>query len=68
MAITALIENFEPLTRRFHLHGQLIDASGPVSYENGTAASRANGRRVELKGYFDAASGAVVATKIHFED
>ena len=66
--ITALIDSFDPLTRRFRLHGQLIDASGAASYENGTAADLANGRRIELKGYFDAASGAVVATRIHFED
>jgi len=66
--LSGLIESFEPLSRRFSLRGQLIDAGGPVSYENGSAANLANGRRIELKGYFDAASGTVVATQIHFED
>jgi hypothetical protein len=66
--ITALITGFDAATQRFSLRGQLIDASGAVSFENGTRANLANGRKVELKGYFDAGAGAVVATKIHFED
>lgn len=66
--LTALITDFNATTQRFRLHGQLIDASGPVSFENGTRANLANGRRIELDGYFDAPSGAVVATKINFED
>lgn len=66
--ITALITGFDAITQRFSLRGQLIDASGAVRFENGTRASLANGRKVELKGYFDAAAAAVVATKIHFED
>lgn len=66
--ITALITGFDASTQRFSLRGQLIDASGAVSFENGTRASLANGKKVELKGYFDAGAAAVVATKIHFED
>ena len=66
--ITALITGFDATTQRFSLRGQLIDASGAVSFENGSRATLANGRKVELKGYFDAGAGAVVATKIHFED
>ena len=66
--ITALITGFDATTQRFSLRGQLIDASGAVSFENGTRATLANGRKVELKGYFDAGAGAVFATKIHFED
>jgi len=67
--ITALITEFDPLTLRFRLRGQLIDASRTgVIYEGGTAANLANGRKIELKGYFDAVSGAVIARKIHFED
>ena len=65
--ITALITDFDADTQRFRLRGQLIDASGPVSFESGSRSSLANGRRVELKGYFDAQAGAVIATKIHFE-
>lgn len=67
--ITALITDFDPLTLRFRLRNQLVDASRPgITYESGSAANLANGRKVELKGYFDAASGAVIARKIHFED
>lgn len=67
--ITALIDSFNPLTLQFRLREQLVDASRPgVIYENGTAADLANGRRIEMKGYFDAASGAVIARLIHFED
>lgn len=67
--ITALIDSFNPLTLQFRLRDQLVDASRPgVIYENGTAANLANGRRIEMKGYFDAASGAVIARLIHFED
>lgn len=67
--ITALITDFDPPSLRFRLRGQLVDASrAGVVYEGGTAANLANGRKVELKGYFDAASGAVIARKIHFED
>jgi hypothetical protein len=40
---------------RFRLRGQLVDASrAGVVYEGGTAANLANGRKIELKGYFDA--------------
>ena len=66
--ITAAITDFDAATQRFRLRGQLIDASGPVSFESGSRASLANGRRIELKGYFDAQVGAVIATRIHFED
>lgn len=69
LEITALITDFDPLTLRFRLRGQLVDASLPgVLYEGGTAANLANDRKIELKGYFDAVSGAVMARKIHFED
>lgn len=67
--ITALITDFDPPSLRFRLRGQLVDASRTgVVYEGGTAANLANGRKIELKGYFDAPSGAVIARKIHFED
>lgn len=67
--ITALITDFDPLTLRFRLRTQLIDASRPgITFESGSAADLANGRKIELKGYYDAASGAVIARKIHFED
>ena len=66
--ITAAITDFDAATQRFRLRGQLIDASGPVSFESGSRANLANGRRIELKGYFDAQAGAVIATRIHFED
>ena len=65
--LTDVIQSFDPLTLRFRLRGQLVDASGTVSYEAGTRADLANGVRIELKGVFDGASGAVLARLIHFE-
>lgn len=66
--LTAVIEAFDPVTQRFVLRGQAVDASGAVRFEGGSRASLANGRKVELKGWFDASRGVIVATLIHFED
>lgn len=67
--ISGVVENFHPVTRRFLVHGQTVDASrAGVVYEEGSAAALGNGRSIELKGYFDPVDGAVIATRIHFKD
>lgn len=66
--LTAVIEAFDPVAQRFVLRGQAVDASGAVRFEGGSRASLTNGRKVELKGWFDASRGVIVATLIHFED
>lgn len=49
----------------FKLRGQAVDASG-ATFENGTSADLANGKRVEVHGQID---GAIVrATRVKFED
>lgn len=66
--ITAVIEAFDPATQRFTLRGQAVDASATVIFEGGSRSNLANGRKIELKGWFDASRSVVVATRIHFED
>ncbi|HMV17349.1 MAG TPA: DUF5666 domain-containing protein [Zoogloea sp.] len=65
--LTDVIQSFDPATQRFRLRGQLVDASGTVSFEDGSRSDLANGVRIECKGSFDAALGAVRARLIHFE-
>lgn len=49
----------------FKLRGESIDASG-ATFENGTSADLANGKRVEVRGRID---GSIVrATRVKFED
>ena len=66
--LTDKIQDFDAASLRFRLRGQRVDAAGPVIYTGGSRADLANGRRIELKGYYDAVSGAVVATRIEFEN
>lgn len=66
--LSGLMQDFDPLTQRFRLRGQWIDASGAVIFEDGTRAELANGRHVEVKGRFDSASGTILAARIEFEN
>ncbi|MBK6654904.1 DUF5666 domain-containing protein [Zoogloea sp.] len=65
--LSGVMQDFDPLTQRFRLRGQWIDAGGAVIFEGGTRAELANGRHVEVKGRFDSGSGAIVAARIEFE-
>lgn len=61
------ISGLDISARTFVVRDITIDYSGPVTYEDGGESNLANGRAVEVKGSYDAATGRVRATHIDFE-
>lgn len=62
------IESLDAAARTFVVRGARVDYSGPVTFELGTAADLAAGRRVEVQGTLSTDGTAVRARQIEFED
>lgn len=61
------ISSLDAAGKTFVVRGTVVRYAGSVTFEDGTEASLANGRRVEVKGAPSADGTAVQATRIDFE-
>lgn len=62
------IESIDAAARTFVVRGVRVDYAGPVTFESGSAADLAAGRRVEVQGTLSTDGTAVQARQIEFED
>jgi hypothetical protein len=62
------IEAIDPVALTFTLRGLIVDYSGPVKYEDGTASDLAVGRRVEVKGTLSGTGTGIIAKEIEFDN
>jgi hypothetical protein len=62
------VASLNATARTFVLRGVTVDWSGPVVWRDGSAATLADGARIEVKGIVSADRTKLVATRISFED